>query len=237
MSFTWPIDRSCLDSGNDTAGQEVLDRAEDLAVHVLWALSGRQFGLRLVTARPCPPLGYPIPPFLPVTYGLEWANWSCGCLSSCRHSAPSKVHLPGPVAAPTEGDPIIVNIAGEDLDSSEYALEGDVLYRTGGKNWPSQNLARPLGETGTWSVTYRQGIPCPPGVDRLTAIVAKEFASACSGDECRIPRTLIAASQRGVTHDFDPAKILAAGKTGLPEVDLWLSAVNPHHLQQPPSVV
>lgn len=51
---TWPIDRSCLPEA-ETPEERVKQRlAEDLAVSVLWALSGRQFGQCPVIARPCP---------------------------------------------------------------------------------------------------------------------------------------------------------------------------------------
>jgi hypothetical protein len=40
-----------------------------------------------------------------------------------------------------------------------------------------------------------------------------------------------------VSHVFDPTKMLGSGYTGLPEVDSWLSAVNPHHLLAAPRVI
>lgn len=243
MSCEWPVDRTCLplpELGEDPSDEEqaAYDRAleqrnaaEDLAVHVLWALSGRQFGLCEMTVRPCPALGVPPGPYLFGTQGGLgglWANIACGCLGTCTVTGPRVVHLPGPVATVTA-----VTIAGEVLDPSGYQLEGAVLYRKGGP-WPRQDLGRPLGESGTWSVTYQRGVPVPPGVDKLTGELAKEFLSACDGDEdrCRLPRTLISTSRRGATNVFDPAKIIAAGYTGLTEVDQWLAAVNPHRLAQ-----
>jgi hypothetical protein len=40
-----------------------------------------------------------------------------------------------------------------------------------------------------------------------------------------------------VTHQFDASRILEAGKTGLPEIDLWLAAVNPGRIQYAPAVL
>jgi hypothetical protein len=72
----------------------------------------------------------------------------------------------------------------------------------------------------------------------LTGALAKEFVSACTGDDtCRLPRTLVGTTRRGVSHNFDPAKIIGAGKTGLAEVDQWLAAVNPNRLQSAPEVL
>ncbi|MHC9292056.1 hypothetical protein ACRCUN_06285 [Mycobacterium sp. LTG2003] len=242
MSCTWPVDRGCLpdlppigdDPENPTpeylAALARRNAAEDIAIHVLWALSGRQFGTCETTVRPCPSYsqGFGYGPFVLTLDAGHWVNWPCGCIGSCSVSGPRVVHLPGPVDAI-----VAVTINGAALDASSYQLEGNALYRKGGGSWPRQDLGRPLGEPGTWAVTYTLGYPVPPGVDKLTGQLAREFIAACDDDgECRLPRTLVATQRRGVSHQFDPSKILTAGKTGLTEVDLWLSAVNPHKLQQ-----
>ena len=163
---------------------------------------------------------------------LDWGHWSpfgCGCVFHCTHAAPGRIHLPGPVFV-DDDHPVVVKVAGETLDPATYTTEGDLLYRRNGGVWPGQNLARPLDEPGTWSVAYWLGYPVPAGVDRLTGVLAKEFMLACDGKGCRIPPTVVATSSRGVSHVFDPSKILAAGFTGLPEIDRWLAAVNPNRL-------
>jgi hypothetical protein len=218
--------------------------AEDLAVSVLWALSGRQFGLCPHSVRPCPPPIYPpwreVSAYSPVTSyvlsweGDRWLNWPCGCLGGrCQLTGPRAVHLPGPVASIEE-----VTIAGAVLNASEYVLEGDVLYRKGTLIWPAQNLGRPLGEAGTWSVEYLRGYPPPAGTATYVGTLAAEFLKACDGGNCRLPRTVTTASRNGVTYRvYDPAVIYGDGKTGIPEIDLWLAAVNPHHLMAAPQVI
>lgn len=70
MSCDWPIDRSCLPplpelSASPTPEEQTdynlallrRNNAEDIAVHVLWALSGRQFGACETTVRPWPGIG------------------------------------------------------------------------------------------------------------------------------------------------------------------------------------
>lgn len=247
MPCDWPIDRTCLPDlpvlgDNPTADEQAAydaavaqrNSAENIAVQVLWALSGRQFGVCETTVRPCPSYsqGFGYGPFVLTLDAGYWAPWPCGCIGSCSVSGPRVVHLPGPVASITA-----VTVAGAVLDASGYQLEGNALYRKAAQ-WPRQDLGRRLGETGTWSVTYTRGVPVPDGVDKLTGQLAREFIAACGDDdECRLPRTVVATTRRGVSHQFDPSKILAAGKTGLTEVDLWLAAVNPNHLAQAPEVL
>ena len=222
VSCDWPVDRTCMptlpvlpeeptdaDLAAVDAAQAAQDDAAATAVQIMWALSGRQFGVCPVIYRPTP-----VAERAPCPGGGSW------------------VLLPGPVAAV-----VSVSVGGAVIDPSSYRVEGDRLYRTGGYQWPAQNLDRPDGDPGTWSVTYRRGLPVPAGVGRLTGALARELLSACDGGKCRLPRSVVSTTQRGVTHVFDPAKILGAGKTGIPEIDSWLAAVNPHRLAEPVVVV
>jgi hypothetical protein len=235
----WPIDGECLPEATTPEEKAALEAAKDLAVDVLWALSGRQFGVCPALARPCPlqrnprPSLYGLPSALVAVWsGDNWANVACGCAGGCVSSGPRMVHLPGPVQSIVE-----VNVEGVIQDPSEYQLEGEILYRVG-DSWPFQDLSRPLYEDGTWSVTYMRGIPVPKGLGRLTGLLVNEFYLACTGGKCRLPRTVTEVSRQGVTHRmFDTNAIYASGKTGIPEIDLWLSAVNPHHIMQAPTVV
>lgn len=252
MAFDWPIDRTGfpeLPAPGDPPSAEYTKAlaeqraAAQLAVTVMHALSGRQFGLADHTVRPCrQPLprehmGFasgPVTSYILSWEGDRWVNWACGCIGACKLGGPNVVHLPGPVAEVTE-----VKINGVVLPSNVWVLEGDRLYRREGP-WPVQDLNRPLGDTNTWGVTYKRGIPVPEGVAELTGVLAREFLSALSSTEgrCRLPRTVTTASRNGVTYRaYDPAVIYANGKTGLPEIDLWLATVNPHHIYAAPSVI
>lgn len=248
MTCDWPVDRSCLPALPDDADpgyDEAVARQsanEDIAIQVLWALSGRRFGVCPAVARPCPTparnlfrerhsptnLAYG---FIPMFWGGSWRHFGCGCSGRCTVAGPRMVHLPGPVVEITE-----VVVGPDVLDPSEYTLEGDVLYRIG-KSWPGQDLSKPMGEDGTWSVTYLRGEPVPPGVAGLTGMLAQEFIASCSGTKCRLPRNVTGVARNGVTYQvYNPMNIYASGKTGLSEVDLWLSAINPNHLMQGPKV-
>lgn len=248
MTFEWPIDRTVFPALPDVTDPPSAEytkavaeqrAAAQLAVDVLYALSGRQFGLYEHTVRPCRQPLYnhnisgPVTSYLVSWEGDHWINVPCGCYGSCRLSGPNVIHLPGPVHDVTE-----VKIAGTVLASNVWVLEGNRLYRREAP-WPRQDLNRPLGDANTWSVTYRRGIEVPEGVAALTGLLAKEFLDALNNDgRCRLPRTVTTASRNGVTYRaYDPAVIYASGKTGLPEVDMWLAAVNPNHLMAAPSVI
>ncbi|UYL88131.1 head-to-tail adaptor [Gordonia phage Evaa] len=253
MSCEWPVDRGCLPDlptlpDDPTEAQQAeydavklsQDSAIDMAIGILWALSGRQYGVCPAAARPCPPVDLRVsnlylPTAVPFWDGDYWSNASCGCLGgSCVQSAPSRVHLPGPVQAITS-----VRIGGVELNASEYVVEGDALIRTGGRAWPGQNITVPADAPGGWIVEYTKGVPVPAGVPTLVGQLAAEIVKACGdGGKCRIPRNVVAVTRQGVSYQvYDPQTIYAAGKTGLPEIDLWLASVNPHHLLQGPSVV
>ncbi|WP_235687034.1 hypothetical protein [Tomitella gaofuii] len=122
------------------------------------------------------------------------------------------------------------------MDDSEWVVEGNLLYRVGGV-WPVQDRGRPLGESGTWSVEYRRGVRPPEQVGRLVGLLAAEFYAACTGGKCRLPRRVQTVSRQGVTMQLaDPTDIYESGKTGIPEVDMWLAAVNPNHIPSGPVV-
>lgn len=249
MSCGWPVDRTCLPELplDDTSPEYDIalanrNAAENLAVHVLWALSGRQFGDCPVIARPCPsPPRYAwrsgssydqsVAPWTPTFAYGRWTNVPCGCAgSTCVESGPNLIHLAGPAGAVTE-----VKINGVVLAPSNYAQEGNRLYRLDAP-WPRQDLSKPAGADGTWTVTYVQGNPPPAYVGKLVGSLAAEMILACNGNKCRLPRTVVATSRGGVSHVFDPSRMLSLGYTGLSECDSWIAAVNPNRLQSGPRV-
>lgn len=260
MACEWDVDRACysvtLPTLGDTptadeqaaydAALATQNAAEDTAVHILWSLSGRQFGVCDATARPCPTswvasvVNYGLTEDLygwgrmPVFYGGTWVGLPCGCAGRCAVSGPRVVHLPGPVQSVT-----MVTVAGAVLDSDAYQVEGDALHRRDGHAWPGQDLGRPLGEPGTWSVDYRRGTPVPPGVDRFVGALANEFINAACGnkDACRVPVKTRQMSGRGGSFEFDASFFLDKGRTGLDEVDRWLVAANPNRLAEPSAVL
>ncbi|MGI5216260.1 hypothetical protein [Nocardia sp. CA-290969] len=248
MSCQWPIDPSCWPKLCEDIDKQRMQYAADSAVAVLWALTGRQFGVCPAIVRPCPtrcdtglypydPYLYPganLPapmPVIPIWEDGAWRNISCGCRGRCSRSGPTVVHLPGPVQAVDA-----VEIAGEPLDPGEYQLEGDYLYRLDGQ-WPSQDLGAAIGKPGTWAVRYQRGVPPPAGAATHVGQLAMEFFNACSGGKCRLPRRVQTVTRQGMSMQMiDPTDLFGAGLTGIDTIDLWIRAHNPARLATGPKV-
>ena len=99
------------------------------------------------------------------------------------------------------------------------------LVRTDDEYWPCcQDLTRDLTEDDTWSVEYTYGIDPPEAGKNAARVLTSELVKACTQDaSCRIPVGAVSLTRRGVTYDLSETE----GRTGISEVDLWLSSVNP----------
>lgn len=252
---SWPVDRTklpALPDVDDPAYQAALDAQNSairIATQILWALTGRQFGVCETKARPCTP-GITRPPYLTgwspdrgfngrpylVWSGTGWSTDACGCGQVCVASGPYAAHLPGPVYPEDAQHPITVVVGGDVLDREHWTLEGDVLYRRDAP-WPSQNLGKPEGDDCTWSVIYWRGLKVPDFVGLYVGTLANELLAASAGENCRLPASVRRVSRQGVSMEIDPASVVSAGLTGLMEIDRWIASVNPHRLMQPPSVL
>lgn len=234
----WSCDVSC-------ESPEVTGRAVAFATEVLWALSGRQFGLCTVTLRPCRDdcldggfwpgdrpfwsagLTYPTPALI----GGAWFNLICGaCGDSCSCSQLSQVTLPAPVY-----DVVEVRVDGSPLATGAYRLDDDrTLVRVDGGEWPRCNdLRLDDSQLGTWSVTARFGLPVPEGGTWAVGELACQFVSALSGADCRLPKQVTQLVRQGVTIQMDSiTELLKDGVTGLYFVDLFIKTWNPNRLRR-----
>lgn len=242
-----PVDTSCCpDWATYTA--PVRANAEAWAGYILWALTGRQFGVCEVTVRPCykrcTPRSYE-------TYGVwmdspygggrswipyldsgEWRN--CGCCGICCCGASCEIWLPGPVVAITE-----VAISGVAVDPLTYRVDdAELLVRQGGECWPEcQDFDVAAGGTGSLSVTYTRGRALPVAGQLAAGRLACEFAKACVGADCAIPQEVVSVSRGGVQFELvNPTDSFQNGLTGIAEVDRFITAVNPNQLMAPPEV-
>lgn len=231
----------------DTAGHSDATKLYALrnASYIIWALTGRRFGLCAVTTRPCQPANVPLYLTFPA-----WASWDVNvpgggiagadmlappgacCKGSCSCS-PSSITLPGPVGAVTA-----VTIDGAVLDPSAYRLSGSVLIRQDGGIWPAtQDLALPAGEPNTWSVSYTRGEAVPDVLLDAAGIYACELAKARTGGPCALPGRVQSVSRQGVDIEFvSMSDYLEKGFTGVPEVDQIIATINPYGLKSRPRV-
>lgn len=245
----WPIDVTCI-VGWDTYTNEQRSRAISWSTFILDALTGHQFAQCPVTVRPCGqacafPTGYttwpvgapasstPGPWMVPYILNGRWVN--CSCDGGCTCAPACRVDLGVPVAEITQ-----VKVNGLVLDPSAYQLIGQWLARTdGGECWPScQDPAVADTETGTFSVTYRPGRALPIAGQIAAGMLAGEFVKACSGAACALPQQLASLSRQGVEVEVVNADtVFENGRTGIREVDLFITAVNPGQLRRRPRVM
>lgn len=230
---------------------EVRDYATALATHIVWAATGRRFGLHEVTVRPHVPRALPTYLSFPVSYdpggtGGQWA-WSLvsvpggndvvfggGDPAGFGLGSRAQLPLPGPVAAVTG-----VVIDGVTLEPSRYRLDGAMLVRQDGEGWPlSQDVTAPAGGPSTWSVTYQLGEAVPAVLNWAAGQYAVEIAKARTGADCRLPQRATSISRQGVNVQLvDVTNYLDKGLTGVQEVDQVIISVNPYGLKSRPRVV
>ena len=90
------------------------------------------------------------------------------------------------------------------------------------------DLSLAPGEANTWTVRLRQGIPVPSAGQHAAGVLACELWKSMTSQACRLPQRVTDITREGVSMTvLDPQDFLDEGKTGLPEVDQFLSAVNP----------
>jgi len=152
-----------------------------------------------------------------------------GCTTDCSCTYLPVVELVGPV-----GKVVSVTLDGEVLPSTSYRVDnGNQLVRTDGGTWPAcQDMSAGPGAPFTFAVTYVQGF-APDNVAAWAAgLLAVEFAKACRGEKCALPRGVQTISRQGVGLTINQ-DMFAGGSTGITVVDAYVRLLNPNHLTQP----
>lgn len=217
-----------------TLPPDVQAAARDYATTILWAATGRQFGLCEVTVRPCGAR--------PCSEGAQWwgYDWSggtwvpyifngtwfnCACPGTCCCEPDSQLRLMGPVSEIVE-----VLIGGVAVDpATYYVYDEHWLVRTGGFRWPFCADLNSLVSDTTLEVTYLRGTPVPAALLTAAATLACEWGKACIGADCRLSNRVTSIIRQGITIDMVPAQeLLENGMTGLWEVDAIIRAYNPY---------
>jgi hypothetical protein len=250
----WTIDTGCCSTW-DSYSAAVQQHATEYATTVLWAATGRRFGLCTQIVRPCgrycSELGsgglgtygyfWSEGTWLPYIFNGEWRNCWCGCNGSpgcCGCNVDCQVYLEGPV-----NNIISVTVDGETIDPNTYRVDNGVwLVRTHDEStsdcWPMfQNFNKSSGE-GTFIVTYQKGLAVPGPLQRAAGELACEFAKACTGADCRLPSRASSISRQGVSiSQVSVDLLLEKGLTGITTVDQIIRTYNPYGLTSPMRVV
>lgn len=230
----------CCSTAADDVGtfSSLVDDAAQAASEILYELSGRRWA-GLCTregVRPCHTdclcgwqvlsRGHLVPP-APYLDSWDCLGAACGCRSM------SRVKLSGYVQEITE-----VKIDGLVVDPSVYRLdEHRWLTRVDGSRWPSCSRADlPDTEEGTFSVSYIFGREIPQMAFDAAVELACQVYAQCSGSEsgdCALPKGVTRITRQGITIErgvFAFNRAAKSWQTGMPSVDFFLNAVNPHGL-------
>lgn len=195
----------------------VLDHALTFASDIMFNLTRRRWpGLCTDTIRPL-------------------VNCTSCWLTGCANGAEiyhSSIKLPAiDVRAITE-----VKVDGAVVDPAEYRLRGNWLMaarQADGtlRSWPCYNdLTADASADDTFQVAYTHGADPPASGVRAAALLAWEFAlswtPACSGS-CRLPQRVTTITRAGTTFAIiDPLTVFKDGLTGVPDIDMLISALN-----------
>lgn len=121
-----------------------------------------------------------------------------------------------------------VTYLGRDLDPSEYSLRNNsFIVLKNRQPWI-------LSHVNELEVEYSYGMN-PPRAGRKAAIrFANELILADKGsDACSLPQRVTSVNRQGVSFTMlDPQDFVKDGRTGIYEIDLFLTAVNPNKSQK-----
>jgi hypothetical protein len=243
----------------DAASDAAKASAKDTAAFLLWAASGRQYGRCEAKLRPCrkrrgqswPPRcgGTPLTArgWWAAAEGISgaWGGGRCGHPGhDCSCGKVCEVDLPGWFPEPVEVllDGLVVPLHHFRVDSGRWLVWQEPCEPVCGCDvygcFPDcQDLSVGPECAGTWQVTYRHGIPVPAAGLAAASELACEVLKACTGvGECRLPSNVRSISRQGVDIDFvNDGTVTSGGRLrfGIPTVDLWVAAVNPHGVSGP----
>lgn len=224
----------------ETIDPAIQDAGKEYAALILWAATGRQFGLCPVTVRPCGMKA--CNDGLIDFYGYDWSGgtwvpyvwngtwYNCACVGLCCCDPRCQVRLMGPVDSVT-----VVTIGGVAVDPATYRVDDNHwLVRTSNDCWPVCADMDTDDGPNVFEVTYVRGTPVPSVLLRAAATLACEWAKACTGSEgCRLSNRVTSIARQGIQIEMlDPSTILEGGLTGLWEVDNVITALNPFGRKQ-----
>jgi hypothetical protein len=247
----WPIVGDC--DSNETIPDEIVSIAQQAAIEILFAASGRQFGQCTVTYRPCREGCAPV--FAETDMWSLLSVRNAGQRSSFELAASDDGYAVSMVCGRCATEEcscvdlesirlwhrniteiVEVQIDGVVFDPANYRMWRGQLLRLDGEAWPDcQDFTLENGQVDTWSISYKHGRAVPPGGQLSGGILSCELAKAlCNDKTCQLPQRVQTITRQGVSVAFtDPLKFLYEdGMTGIYLVDLWLKNINPNKLQR-----
>lgn len=233
---------------------ELQTAAAEYGALLVWASTGRRFGLCTKTVRPCrrdcedcgSTFGYywSDGTWMPYLMNGVWRNCYCGSGAGCQTCRSScQVWLEPPV-----NSIVSVYFSGSGIvDPTTYRVDdyqwlvrqGPAVSGSGDTDcWPiMNNFNMPASGAGepfdnsAWQVTYLQGVPFPRVLSQAAGELACEYAKMCLGQACRLPNRMTSLSRQGVTASMvSVEELLDNGLTGVPTVDNVIRAFNPYRL-------
>lgn len=235
----WNVNTDCCDEWN-TYTDELQQAGAEYGALVVWAATGRRFGLCTRIVRPCGrtrqhPLadGYywADGTWFPYIFNGLWRNCAgCGAGFGCCTCEPAcQVWLPAPVySIPATG----VTVGADIIPVDAWRVDnGQWLVRTDGDCWPEcQDYSTDSGDS-FFQVEYQRGLPVPSVLLRAAGELACEWARSCTGADCRLPQRVTSISRQGVSVSLpDVAQLLEHGLTGVQTVDQVIRQFNPYSL-------
>jgi hypothetical protein len=213
----WEIQWAC---NVDAEDPDKLDNVRLAAQELLWAMSGRRYGLCTVTE------GYRLPCTSPCY--VPWADdfgpgveYRLG-FDQRRRCCAITLHQ-----QPVRGI-VDVTVFGDVLSPDDYYLGRGILYRIG-ECFPCDDEC----DVPPVQVTYSYGIDPPVLAKLALGELACEMLRALDGADCRLPSNAISVTRQGVTVDLgDLQTLFEQNRLGLPICDEFLRMTNPDKLRQ-----
>jgi hypothetical protein len=229
------VSRADLPAGTP-GGEAEQDAACDLATTVLFGLSGRRWAGRAERTIEVRATGTPWW-WRDASLGLAWDQITAG-----PGGTPALPYLAGGEVWNTPGGEVrvlrlpdypvravtAVTVGGIPVDPDGYWLTGSrFLERHRGYGWDLCAGGRHL------TVSYEYGAEPPAAGRAAAARLAVELAKAAAGVQSALPGYLTQRVRQGETLTYVGADTLFdKGRTGLTDVDLWLTTVNPAGLRR-----
>jgi hypothetical protein len=194
--------------------------AARLASRILFSLTGRIYGgEKTVTETYVPPLAQ-----YDVLKQVTLAQYGIG--SGCYSVAAFRIGIDGKMRIPLRRRPVrdvvtlTVTQSAVEIDPADYSVS-DSSYLTISPNVPS---------TVGLTVEYIYGTNPPEDGKFAAKSLADELVmlfGGGEGDDCRL-KNVTSMTRQGVNIEIEDARtIMIDGRTGIPEVDLFVASVNP----------